>query len=184
MSTISKEIGSGGRRMTMLGVITVILGLCAIAAPLMTGLSVVMLVGLFVIAGGVLRMIWAFGAGSFGRGLLAFAIGGLILLCGLALVTDPLIASGILTLIIAFCLFADGVAEIIGALRLGPGSGRGWMLVGGIVSIALGAMIWRQFPLSGGWAIGVLLGIRLLFAGMAMITGGSAMRTLGKHVAA
>src|SRR5580765_1368596 len=181
MSSIAREVQSGGRRMTVLGVTTIILGLCAIAAPLMTGLSVVTLVGLLVIAGGVMRMIWAFGAGSFGRGLLAFAIGGLILLCGLALVTDPLIASGFLTFIIAFCLIADGVAEIAGALRLD--SGRGWMLLGGIVSIVLGIMIWRQFPLAGGWAIGVLLGIRLLFAGMAMITGGSAMRTLGKHAA-
>jgi uncharacterized membrane protein HdeD (DUF308 family) len=183
MSTISKEVGAGGRRMTLLGVITIILGLCAIAAPMMTGLSVVMLVGWLVIAAGVLRMIWAFGAGSFGRGLLAFAMGGLILLCGLALVTDPLIASGFLTFIIAFCLIADGVAEILGALRLGSGSGRGWMLIGGVVSIVLGVMIWRQYPLSGGWAIGVLLGIRLLFAGMAMITGGSALRTIGKRVA-
>jgi uncharacterized membrane protein HdeD (DUF308 family) len=178
MSTISNQVSSGGRRMTVLGVITIILGLCAIAAPLMTGLSVVTLVGLIVIAAGVMRMIWAFGAGSFGRGLLAFAIGGLILLCGIALVTDPLIASGFLTLIIAFCLIADGVAEILGALRLGSGSGRGWMLVGGIVSIVLGVMIWRQYPLSGGWAIGILLGVRLLFAGIAMMTGGSAARKI------
>ena len=178
MSSISKEIRSGGRRMTFLGVITILLGLAAIATPMLTGLSVVMIVGVFVIIAGIMRMAWAFAAGTFGRGLLAFAIGGLILLCGLALVANPLLGSGLLTVIIAICLIADGIAEVMGSFRLGSGSGRGWLLVGGIVSIVLGVMIWRQYPLSGGWAIGVLLGVRLLFAGMAMMTGGSAARKI------
>jgi uncharacterized membrane protein HdeD (DUF308 family) len=182
MSSISKEVRSGGRRMTFLGIITILLGLAAMATPMLTGLSVVMIVGVFVIIAGIMRMAWSFGAGTFGRGLLAFAIGGLILLCGLALVANPLFGSGILTVIIAICLIADGIAEVMGAFRVGSGS-RGWLLVGGIVSIVLGMMIWRQYPLSGSWAIGVLLGIRLLFAGMAMITGGSAVKKLANAAA-
>lgn len=183
MSSISREIRSGGRRMTFLGIVTILLGLAAMATPLMTGLSIVMIVGCFVIIAGIMRMVWAFGAGTFGRGLLALAIGGLILLCGLALVANPLFGSGILTTIIALCLIADGIAEVMGAFRVGSGPGRGWLLVGGVVSIILGVMIWRQYPLSGGWAIGILLGIRLLFAGMAMITGGAAVRRVANAAA-
>jgi len=52
------------------------------------------------------------------------------------------------------------------------------MLFGGIVSIVLGVMIWRQFPLSGVWAIGVLLGIKLLFGGMIMVATGSTVRAV------
>jgi hypothetical protein len=37
------------------------------------------------------------------------------------------------------------------------------MLFGGVVSVLLGIMIWRQFPLSGAYAIGVLVGIKLFF---------------------
>jgi uncharacterized membrane protein HdeD (DUF308 family) len=135
--------------MTMFGVITAVLGLAALAAPAITGLSVVLSVGVLVILGGTLKMIWAFSADSFGRGLLAFAIGGLT----------------------------------FGAFRLRRESGRIWMLLGGIASIVLGAMIWAQFPLSGGWAIGVLLGIKLLFVSIAMLTAGSAVRTLAKDMA-
>jgi uncharacterized membrane protein HdeD (DUF308 family) len=51
-------------------------------------------------------------------------------------------------------------------------------LFGGVVSVLLGAMIWRQFPLSGAWAIGVVLGIKLLLIGAIMIAGGSAARSL------
>jgi uncharacterized membrane protein HdeD (DUF308 family) len=39
-------------------------------------------------------------------------------------------------------------------------------------------MIWGQFPLSGAWAIGILLGIKLFFVGLIMITGGSAVRSM------
>ena len=65
---ISDRIKSGGRRMTVFGILSIILGIFAILTPAITGLSVVMIVGLFVIAGGVIKMLWAFGAESFGKG--------------------------------------------------------------------------------------------------------------------
>jgi uncharacterized membrane protein HdeD (DUF308 family) len=179
MSNVATKVESGGRRMTMFGVICIILGLIAMAVPALTSLSSVLAVGVLVMAAGILRMIWAFGAGSFGRGLLGFAIGGLTLLCGLAMVANPLFSLGVLTLVIAAYLIVDGVAEIIGSFRM-SGSGRGWLMFGGIASIVLGVMIWKQFPLSGAWAIGVLLGVKLLFVGMAMVTGGSVLKTVAK----
>jgi uncharacterized membrane protein HdeD (DUF308 family) len=54
------------------------------------------------------------------------------------------------------------------------------MLFGGIVSILLGIMMWRQFPLAGAWAIGILLGIKLFFVGLIMVTTGSTLRSLAK----
>jgi len=180
MGKIAKEVQSVGRGMTAFGVITIIMGLASIAAPLITGVSIVVAVGILVIVAGILRMMWAFGAGSFGTGLLAFAIGGLTLLCGLSLVSDPLFAFGFLTVLIAIYLIADGVAEIAGAFRLGAQAGRLWMIVGGVVSILLGIMMWEQYPLSGGWAIGVFLGIKLLFIGIAMLTAGSGVRAIAK----
>jgi uncharacterized membrane protein HdeD (DUF308 family) len=52
------------------------------------------------------------------------------------------------------------------------------MIFGGIVSILLGFMIWGQFPLSGPYALGILLGIKLFFVGLIMVTGGSTLRAL------
>ncbi len=108
MSQIAKDVQSTGRRMTAFGIITIIIGIASIAAPLVTGVSIVVSVGIFVIAAGILRMMWAFSAGSFGSGLLAFAIGGLTLLCGLSLVSEPIFAFGFLTVLIVIYLFADG----------------------------------------------------------------------------
>ena len=179
---VSAKIKSGGRKMTVFGIISIVLGIGAIMAPAITGLSVAMTVGLLVMVGGIMKMLWAFAAESFGKGMLALAMGGLTLLCGLSMACNPLFASAFLTLIIAGFLFADGVADIVGAFRLDPDSGRAWMLVGGIVSILLGAMIWRQFPLSGAWAIGGLLGGKLLISGIEILAVGSAGRGLAKRM--
>ena len=161
----------GGRNMKMLGIATIIMGVLAITSPVITGVSITFLVGLFVLAGGLARMVWALRTSSIdkGKGLLGFAIGLLTLLCGIALVTDPLLASGILTIILAAYLLIDGVLEVTAAIQVHPASGWRWLLGGGIFSILLGLMIWKQFPLSGAWAIGFLLGLKLLLIGMIMI---------------
>jgi uncharacterized membrane protein HdeD (DUF308 family) len=182
MSNVLTEVQSSGNRMKIFGVISLILGLLAIAAPAFTGLSVLVSVGFLVMGGGVLRMLWAFGAGTFGKGLLAFAIGVLTLLCGIVLVTNPLFTSGFLTILIAICLFADGLAELVGSFSLGPNSGRGWLIIGGIASMVLAVMIWRQFPFSGLWAIGVFLGVKLLFVGIAMLTVGSGVKSFTNNL--
>jgi len=127
------------------------------------------------------RLIWAFQAGSLGRGLLMFAIGLLTLLAGLALLAHPLFASGVLTIMLAFYFILDGIGEIAAGIKVRPADGWGWMLFGGIVSIWLGLMIWGQFPLSGMWAIGILLGIKLFFVGLIMVTAGSAVKALTKR---
>ena len=171
MSELADAAKAGGRRTTILGAIAIILGMLAMLAPALIGISVVMIVGVIVVAGGIVRMIWAFQAGSLGKGLFGFAIGGLTLLCGLALVANPLFATGVLTIVLAAYFIVDGIFEIVAGLRLRPEPGCGWMLFAGIVSILLGLMIWQQFPLSGAWAIGILLGIKLFFVGLIMVTG-------------
>jgi len=166
-----------GKKMTTFGVIAIILGILAMLVPGLTGLSIALLIGVLVLLAGLVRMIWAFQAGSLGKGLLAFAIGALTLLCGIVLVANPLFAAGVLTILLAVYLIFDGIFEIAAGIKLRPGSGWGWMLFGGIVSILLGIMIWGQFPLSGVWAIGILLGIKLFFVGLIMLMGGSAVRS-------
>ena len=181
MNELKEAAKEGGKNMTIFGVIAIILGILAMLAPGLTGMSVVLLVGVIVLVGGIVRIIWAFQAGSLGKGLLMFAIGGLTLLCGIVLMANPLFASGVLTVMLAIYFIIDGIVEIAAAMRLRPTPGWGWMLFGGIVSILLGMMIWGQFPLSGLWAIGILLGIKLFFVGLIMVMGGSAARSLAKE---
>ena len=84
---IAQAAKAGGGSMTVLGVVTIILGFLAMMAPFMAGISISLLVGVLVVAAGIARMVWAFGADSFGRGVLKLAVGGLTVRC--APPTDP-----------------------------------------------------------------------------------------------
>ena len=162
----------------ILGIVTVILGVLAMMAPLMTGMAIALLVGILLIAGGIMRTMFAFKCKSWGKGILTFLLGLLTLLTGLFMVFRPGVALASLTLLLAAFFVVDGIFEIMGAFGLKPIQGWGWMLFGGVVSILLGIMIWRQWPVSGVWAIGILVGIKLLFAGFAMTGIGAAGRGL------
>ena len=178
---LTEAANVGGKRMTTLGVIAIILGILALLAPGITGISIAFLLGFLVLGGGILRMLWAFQSGSLGQGILKFALGGLTLACGLALVGNPLFASGVLTVVLALYFIFDGLSEIVAGFGRGVGSGGGWLLFGGVISILLGGMLWAQFPLSGAWAMGILVGIKLFCIGLIMVTGGSAVRQLAKE---
>jgi uncharacterized membrane protein HdeD (DUF308 family) len=180
MSELAEAVKAGGKRMTIFGVIAIILGILAILAPWVAGTSVLLVIGVLVLVAGIARIIWAFGSGSVGKGLLMFLIGVLTFLCGIVLLANPILASGVLTIVLAVYLVVDGFVEIVAGFNRKPASGWGWLLFGGLVSILLGIFIWRQFPLSGMWAIGVLLGVKLLFVGLIMVTAGSAVRSAAK----
>jgi len=164
------------KRMTLWGVIAIILGFLAMAAPMLTGMSIALLVGILVVAGGVARLVWAFQAGSVGEGILKFLIAGLTLLCGVLMVVNPVFASGFFTILLSLYFIIDGISEI----AVGIGTKRGWFTVAGIISIILGCLLWAQFPLAGSWALGILLGIKLLFIGLIMIMGGSAAKAMAR----
>lgn len=178
MNEVAEAIDRGGKGGTIFGILTVILGIFAVMAPMIAGASVALVVGVLVLAAGIARTAWAFQADSFGKGVLKFLLGGLTIICGLMMIGRPLFAAGLLTILLTAYFIVDGVFELIAAFQLRPESGWGWLLFGGIVSLVLGIMIWRQYPLSGMWAIGVLLGIKLIFAGLEMMMIGSAARGL------
>ena len=177
---LAQAARQGGGSVAIFGVVTIILGLIAMGAPLMAGKWVAIMVGLLLVAAGIARVIWAFRAESLGRGALKLLLGGLTLLAGLMVLANPLFGLGMLTLMLAGYFIVDGIFEIMGAFQVKPAKGWGFLLFGGLVSLALGIMIWRQFPVSGAWAVGILVGVKLLFAGLSMVFVGSAVREIGR----
>jgi len=176
MNTPIALAGADGKRMTTLGIIAIVLGLLCMMAPVITGLSIALLLGILVLTAGVVRVIWAFQSGSVGQGILKFVVGGLTLLCGLLLVVNPVFAAGVLTIVLSLYFIIDGVSEI----AAGMATKQGWLTFAGVVSILLGVLLWAQFPLSGAWAMGILLGLKLLLIGIIMLMGGSTVRSLAK----
>jgi len=174
MNDMKSEIESTASSMKWMGILTIIFGILAMTMPYISGESVLLLIGILVMAGGIMRMIWAFKASSLGKGILVFIIGLLTLLAGFWIITEPFIAAGALTIVLSVYFFVDGFAEIIAAFSLSEG--RGWLIFEGVLTVILGVLLFVGFPFSGPLAVGVLLGVKLLLAGITMLTVGSAAK--------
>lgn len=159
-----------------LGILTVGLGAVAVTTPLITGVAVTVFVGFLLLGSGVAQVVHAFKSGQWGTGFWGTVIGLLGVVAGLIMVFRPLVGLVTMTLILAAYFLVDGVSEIIAAIRIKPDQGWGWVLFNGVIAVLLGFMIWRQWPVSGAWAIGLLVGIHILLTGWTMIILGSGAR--------
>jgi uncharacterized membrane protein HdeD (DUF308 family) len=102
--------------------------------------------------------------------------GVLYLIAGVFMIDKPMEAALALTLLVAACLLVGGMLRIIHSL-LERFNGWGWELLSGAVSLILGTAIWRQWPLSGPWVIGLFVGIEMLFSGLSWMMLGLAARS-------
>jgi uncharacterized membrane protein HdeD (DUF308 family) len=109
--------------------------------------------------------VYAFKAGSFGKGLLQFLFGGITVLCGVAMFSMPMLSMLTLTTVLLAYFLVDGIFAIVAGIRGKDAPGWRWMIVSGIASIVLAVILWRQWPVSGEYTIGLLVGIRLIFTG-------------------
>jgi uncharacterized membrane protein HdeD (DUF308 family) len=170
--------------LVVLGVVTVVAGFLAMGSPLASGLSVAVFIGLAMTIGGVARTIGAFSAGSFGQGALALIGGILTFGAGLILVGRPGLGLATLTLILGGSLVVDGISSGLLAFHIRPSKGWGWMLFSAASSVLLGFLLLREWPLSGLWAIGTLVGVNLILTGFSIISVGSAVRGVANRLAA
>ena len=182
MNELADGIKKTSKRGKLFGILVVILGILAMMSPLVAGKAVAMMVAIMLIVAGIFRLMWAFQAETFGKGALTFLVGGLTLVAGVLMLMRPYIGLASLTMLLAAYFLVDGIFEIIAAFKVKPEQGWGWLLFGGIVSAALGWMIWKQWPVSGVWAIGILVGVKMLFAGIEMIALGAVGTQIGKGV--
>ena len=153
------------------GILLVILGLAAIIVPPLASLAVTIFLGwMFLISGvaGLVLTFWTRAMPGFWWSLIS-AI--LALVAGAILLAQP--AQGIyaLTLVIGVYFLAEGVATIMYALehRRELSERWGWLLVAGLVDILIAFIIISGLPGSAAWAIGLLVGINLVFGGTSLI---------------
>ena len=165
-----------------LGVLTVIFGVMAIAAPMITGITVAVFVGFLLLFTGIMRIVYAFKSGQWGSGIWGTILGLLGAVAGLLLIFRPMVGLLTLTLLLAIYFFVDGISEIIAAFKIKPDQGWGWVLFNGVIALLLGIMIWRQWPMSGAWAVGVLVGVHILITGWTMIVLGTGARRIAGKV--
>jgi uncharacterized membrane protein HdeD (DUF308 family) len=153
------------------GIVLLILGAIAVGVPPVATVAVELFIGWLILLSGVLGLVMTFqtrGSPGFGWSLVSALLG---IVVGIVLLIWPL--SGVLSLTVMLTAFLtlEGVASIMYALAHRSESSSRWelMLVSGIVDLILAGLILAGLPGTAAWAIGLIVGINLLFGGVALV---------------
>jgi uncharacterized membrane protein HdeD (DUF308 family) len=153
------------------GIVLVVLGILAILVPPLATITFTLFLGwLFLISGimGLITTFWARHSPGFWWSLLSAV---LAIAAGIVLLVEPLRGAITLTLLLIVFFIIEGVLSIMYAFEHKKElSGRwGWMLASGIIDLILAGIILIGLPGTAAWALGLLVGINMLFGGSALI---------------
>jgi uncharacterized membrane protein HdeD (DUF308 family) len=153
------------------GIVLVVLGLAAVMLPLIATIAIAIIVGWVFLLSGVVGLIATFRmrrAPGFWWSLLSGILG---VAAGVVLLRWPLSGALSLTFVLTLFLLLEGVLSIMFALEHKRQlSGRwGMMLISGVVDLILAGIIFAGLPGTAAWAIGLLVGINMVFGGSALI---------------
>jgi uncharacterized membrane protein HdeD (DUF308 family) len=168
---IAKTLTEHWKLFLIEGIILVVLGVLAVMVPLLAGLAVTVLFGWLFLISGIAGLISTFAmrhAPGFWWSLASAVLG---IVVGLLLLVQPVQGLLSLTFVLIAFFILEGIATIMFALEHKQSlSGRwGWMLVSGIVDLFLAAIILTGLPGAAAWALGLIVGINMLFGGASLI---------------
>jgi uncharacterized membrane protein HdeD (DUF308 family) len=162
-----------------LGIVLVLAGIAAIAFPLLSTIAAKIALGWIFLVGGVVLLVHAFSIKEWRGFLMELLIGVLYAVAGAWLAFFPFTGIVTLTILLAALFLAEGVLEVIMAVRVRPHEGWVWLLLSGLVAIAVGVLIAYELPSSATWAIGLLAGVNLLSTGVSFVALALAGRRIG-----
>jgi uncharacterized membrane protein HdeD (DUF308 family) len=164
------------------GIILIILGALAIFLTPFATIAVTIILGWIFLVSGIVGLITTFGASrapGFWWALLSalIAIG-----AGIILFVEPITGALSLTLVLIAFFVVEGITSIMYALEHRRElSGRWeWMLISGIVDLLLAGIIFAGFPGTAAWALGLLVGINMIFGGVALVGIAAHARSAGQ----
>ncbi len=165
-----------------LGIVLIAAGIAAIAFPLVSSIAAKIFLGWIFMITGVVLIVHAFSASRWAGVAWSLIVGLLYLVAGGYLAFFPLTGLLTLTILLAALFVAEGIAEIVMGFTVRPLDGWMMLIVSGLVAIAAGVLIVLGLPYSAEWAIGLLVGINLIFTGWTYVF--VAMASRGKDAAA
>jgi uncharacterized membrane protein HdeD (DUF308 family) len=175
---MNRSLHSHWRAYLVEGIILLLLGVAAIVVPPIAGLGITIILGWLLLFGGVVGLIATFGARQapgFWWSLLSALVA---LLAGGSLLWNPLAGLVTLTYVLIAYFVVDGVLSIVHAIehRREASVRWEWMVFSGVIDLLLAVIILSGLPGAFAWALGVLVGIDLIFAGASLIAMAMAAR--------
>ncbi len=154
-----------------LGVLLIVLGGLAVAWPTVSTIAFDLYVGWLFLFSGVVSLIALFSTRSIGAFLWTLLSAFVSLAAGAYLIRQPAAGAVSLTIVLAVLFIIEGVLQIIASIgfRNAFPQSWGWMLVSGLVDLALAALIISGWPASAAWTLGLLVGVNLISTGVAIL---------------
>ena len=164
------------------GIGMMVLGFLAVAEPNVATIAVGIFVGWLFFIGGIFRAlsVWqSRGMPGFAWSLLTAL---LAILLGLILIFRPLAGVLTLTMVLIAFFILEGITAIALAVQHREHlRSWGWVLFSGIIDLLLAYLIWAGWPSSADWAIGLLVGVNMLFLGLSLVMTALAARLMGSQ---
>lgn len=161
------------------GFFLIILGVVAIAMPLMFSATIEMMLAILFIIGGVGGVIRSLSLKKIPGSAISIILYILFIVVGVFLIKRPMAGIMTLSVILAICFIVSGAFKVAFALTMKRVKRWGWSLFDGFLSIALGVIVFAEWPYSAAWFIGLLAGIRFIFLGNALIMIASGLEKSG-----
>ena len=158
------------------GVLLIILGALALASPFLAAVAVNVFVAWLIVLAGVVHLTVAFHTREAGSLIWRLFVGLAYICFGVYLIARPALGVVSLTLVLASLFLVEGILNIALFLKVRSRHGSSWLLLDGIVTLALGLMIYLQWPSSSAWAIGTLVGVSMIMSGVTRLMVSLAVR--------
>ena len=151
------------------GVLLVVVGMLAIAAPFLAAIAITALVAWLIILAGIIHLTLAFQVHGAGSKIWKVLIGLAYICFGGYLIWHPLLRVAALTLVLASLFLIEGILDIILYFKLRSVRGSVWELLNGIITLLLGLLIYVHWPSSTLWALGTLVGVGMIVSGLTRV---------------
>ena len=166
----------GSKTLMMMGIALLVLGAILLVSPAAVGGAVVKLVALVLVVIGVIQLAQGFRGQRASHTVVSAVLGLVVAGVGVLVWRNHELGSSFLTILLMIFFVVHGLWKLSTAIRYRNATGWVWLLLSGLLSLVFVYLLWKQWPLSGAWAIGVLVGLDLLMTGLAMIILAMTMR--------
>jgi uncharacterized membrane protein HdeD (DUF308 family) len=177
---VQQELRERWQALRLAGVLVIIVGVVAILVPAVFSVGTAIFIGIILLFAGAWMLFDAWSVRGAGRVLVRVLWALLTEFAGIYLLVAPLEGTVTLTFVLVVYFIAIGCVRIAEAVALRGMPNAGMVGVNGVLSLLIGLLILIDFPSSADWAIGLLVGIDLLFAGWGLLT----VSGVGKRLAA
>jgi uncharacterized membrane protein HdeD (DUF308 family) len=158
----------GRKRLMLAGVLMLVLGAVAIVVPAVASVATAIFIGWILVIASAFELANAMAVEHGGRRALRAVLAVLTFAAGFYLLVAPLDGVFTLTVILVIWFMATGTARVIVGIAERGLPGWGMTVVSGVISIVLGVLIAEKLPSSADWAIGLIVGVDLFFAGITL----------------